>query len=89
VSAGFTFPESHYSVEKTFFKQQSPQSEAFSFVADDIEDSDDLATDTHFFQNEFVFRITPSSDTSSEGMSRQIDRKYSELVYLLHRQLLI
>ena len=49
--AGFTFPENHYSIDKTFVKAPSPQTEISSLLCDDVEDSNDLSTEIHFLQN--------------------------------------
>lgn len=90
VSAAFTFPESHYSIEKTFIKSPAPQTEICSLLADDLEDSNDFSTGAHFFNDFVVSRIEfPSIDSASAKMLKEIDRHSYDAVYIRLRQLLI
>jgi len=90
VSAAFTFPESHYSVEKTFIKAPAPQTELCSLLADDIEDSNDYSTGVHFFNDFVASQIEfPSIDIDSiKTLKVTIVHSYSA-VYIRLRQLLI
>ena len=90
VSAAFTFPESHYSIEKTFIKSPAPQTEICSLLADDIEDSNDFSTGVHFFQDFVISRIEfPSIDIASTKMLKEIAGHHYDAVYIRLRQLLI
>jgi hypothetical protein len=90
VSAAFSFPENHYSVEKTFVKSPTPQTEACSLLANDIEDSDDYSTDADFFHDFLVSRIDfPTIDIASTKMLKDIAVHSYDAVYLRLRQLLI
>lgn len=90
VCAGFTFPDCHYSAEKTFIKAPAPQTEICSLLADDIEDSNDFSTGAHFF-NDFVVSCFefPSLDIASAKMLKEVAGHYTDAVYLQLRQLLI
>jgi hypothetical protein len=88
--AGFTFPESHYSMDKTFVKAPSPQTEICSLLCDDAEDSNDVSTGIHFLQNTAstqLYFLIPSHTLSKS--TRKSSWASSEQVFLLHRQLLI
>jgi hypothetical protein len=90
VCAGFTFPESHYSDEKTFVNAPSPQTEICTLLCDDVEDSNDYSTGAHFFQSAIFAQTTFSLlDSSSKNSIQQVYRQTYACVYLLHRQLLI
>jgi hypothetical protein len=91
VCAGFTFPESHYSVDKTFVKAPSPQTEISSLLCDDVEDSNDLSTGVQFFQNAVVAEWSISSELLpfTSSTLKEISPFVDAPVYLRHRQLLI
>ena len=90
VCAGFSFPESHYSEEKTFVNAPLPQTEICTLLCDDVEDSNDYSTGAYFFQNTVFVQVAfPLLDSSSKNSIRQVYRQTYACVYLLHRQFLI
>ena len=88
--ACFTFPENYYSIDKTFVKAPSPQTEVSSLLCDDVEDSNDLSTEIHFFQNPAPAWVGFSlKKVSSAFTASATPRNSYEQIFLRHRQLLI
>jgi len=89
--AGFTFPENNnYSIDKTFVKTPSPQTEISSLLCDDIEDSNDLSTEIHFLQNPAPAWVRFSlGEVSSAIAASATARTTYRKVFLRHGQLLI
>jgi hypothetical protein len=88
--AGFAFPESHYSEDRTFVKAPSHQTEISCLLCDDAEDSNDLSIDAHLFVSlsfvDFNFYSKETFLSKSFGHSIQISQSQ---VFLRHRCLLI
>jgi len=88
--AGFTFPESHYTVDKTFIKAPPHHTEISSLLCDDVEDANDLSTEIHFFQSPTPTLVWSSVEEATTAVAiSAIPRKTCGQVFLLHRQLLI
>lgn len=88
--AGFTFPENHYSIDKTFIKAPSPQTEISSLLCDDVEDSNDLSTEIHFFQNPTPAWIGFLVDEVSVAIMTNATQQNSyQQIFLRNRQFLI
>lgn len=90
LSAGFAFPENHYSIDKTFIKAPTHHTEASSLLCDDVEDANDLSTEIHFFQSPVPAFAWHSVEaiTSAVAISAVPEKTYRQ-VFLRHRQLLI
>jgi hypothetical protein len=90
LSVGFSFPESHYTIDKTFIKTPAPHTEISSLLCDDVEDANDLSTEIHFFQSPALGLVWCSMEaaTSAVAISAVLRKMYGQ-VFLRHRQLLI
>jgi hypothetical protein len=88
--ASFTFPESHYTFDKTFIKTPAPYTEISSLLCDDVEDANDLSTEIHFFQSPTPVLAWHSVKEvmSAVAISAAPRRTYRQ-VFLRHRQILI
>ncbi|HCW09366.1 MAG TPA: hypothetical protein DGG95_18580 [Cytophagales bacterium] len=89
VSVSFSMPDNYYSIEKTFIKSPSPQAELFSFIVNDLEDTDDSSPDLISLEFiKFDFSIFTIHSTESESaLSEKIVKL--DPIYLIHRKLLI
>ncbi|MBS1681351.1 MAG: hypothetical protein JST48_06545 [Bacteroidetes bacterium] len=87
---GYSIPDYSYSQEKTFIKSPVPQSEGFSFLANDSEDRADLTSSLFLYPtNIFRFLFSNFQDQPDNTESYITERLFSLPPYLLLRRLLL